>query len=247
MTISINLTADSSGNGVDLHGALEDFNNNFSLGSGNHGTFYTGLTDTTTSYGGTHFYAEDQDSSSSYTGGVLASAGDTNFAYDLATHTITGNLDALSFGETLGYNSTFTAHEFTDSSIDISGLDLSDSDTNGVLVDIYTGSTDTLESVFDSEGVEINGSTGADVIGGWAGDDVLTGNAGADTFEFDTSASFGDDTVTDFDDGTDVLDIDFASVTIADDGAGNALITHANGTVTLTGVDFNDLDASDFV
>ncbi|WP_417824846.1 calcium-binding protein [Thalassospira lucentensis] len=247
MTIAINLTADSSGNGVDLHGALEDFNNNFSLGSGNHGTFYTGLADTTASYGGTQFYADDQDGGSSYTGGVLATAGDTNFAYDIQSHTITGNLDELSFGETLGYNSTFTAREFTDSSVDISGLDLSDSDTNGVLVDIYTGSTDTLESVFDSQGVEINGSTGDDVIGGWAGDDVLTGNGGADTFEFDTSADFGDDTVTDFTDGTDLLDIDYASVTVADDGSGNALISHANGTVTLTGVDYTDIDATDFV
>jgi len=247
MAITIDLSVDSSGNGVDLHGVLDDFNDNFALGSGNHGAFYTGLADTTNYYSGSQFYADDQDSNSSYTGGVLASAGDTNFAYDISTHTITGNLDSLSFGETFTYNSSYTGYEFSDSSVDISGLDLSNSDTNGVLVDIYSGSTDTLESVLDSEGVEINGSAGDDVIGGWAGDDVLTGNGGADTFEFDASADFGDDTVTDFTDGTDLLDIDYASVSVADDGSGNALITHANGTITLTGVDYTDIDATDFV
>ncbi|WP_417812964.1 calcium-binding protein [Thalassospira alkalitolerans] len=246
MTITIDLNADTSGNGVDLHAVLEDFDANFALGSSNHGTFYDGLLESSY-YGGTQFLATDLDASSTYTGSVLASAGSTDFAYNISNHTITGNLDSLSFGSTLGLDGAGTQFAFSDSSVDISGLNLSDSQTNDVLVDIYTGDIDALESVLASEGVEINGSTGADVIGGWAGDDVLTGNAGADTFEFDTSASFGDDTVTDFDDGTDVLDIDFASVTIADDGAGNALITHANGTVTLTGVDFNDLDASDFV
>lgn len=246
MTITIDLNADTSGNGVDLHGVIEDFNNNFSLGSGNHGYFFEDG-NYTAAYGGDQYYATDLDSSSSYTGGVLATAGASDFAYDINTHTIGGDLDGFSFGSTLVQTADASAVEFSDSSVDISGLGLSGSDTNEVLVDIYTGSTDGLEAAFASEGVEINGSIGDDVIGGWAGDDVLTGNGGADTFEFDTSASFGDDTVTDFDDGTDVLDIDFASVTIADDGAGNALITHANGTVTLTGVDFTDLDASDFV
>ena len=245
MTITIDLNADSLGNGVDLHGVFDDFNANFSLGSGNHGTFYDGIAPSAT-YGGSQYYVEDLDSSSSYTGGVLATAGSSDFAYDISTHTITGNLDGFSFGDTLGYNSTYTAREFTDSSVDISGLNLSDSDTNGVLVDIYTGSTSTLESVLDS-GVEINGSAGADVIGGWAGDDVLTGNGGADIFEFDSASDFGDDTVTDFTDGTDLIDLDYSEVTVSDDGAGNALITHANGTVTLTGVDYADIDQNDFV
>ena len=60
-------------------------------------------------------------------------------------------------------------------------------------------------------------------------------------------ADFGDDTVTDFTDGTDLIDLDYSEVTVSDDGAGNALITHANGTVTLTGVDYADIDQNDFV
>lgn len=245
MTITIDLNAASSGAGVDLHGVIEDFNNNFSLGSGNHGTFYDGFAPSSY-YGGSQFLATDQDSSSSYTGSVLATAGSSDFAYDINTHTITGNLDKLSFGTTLGVADNGTEFDFTDSPVDISGLNLSNSDTNGVLVDIYSGSTNTLESVLDS-GVEINGSTGDDVIGGWAGDDVLTGNGGADIFEFDSASDFGDDTVTDFTDGTDLIDLDYSEVTVSDDGAGNALITHANGTVTLTGVDYTDIDQNDFV
>lgn len=245
MTITIDLNADPSGNGVNLHGVFEDFNNNFSLGSGNHGQFFDGALPG--GMGGTQYYASDMDSSSSYTGGVLATAGNNAFAYDIQTHTIQGDLDGFSFGGTLAYDSNAGAYEFSDSSVDISDLGLSGGDTNSVLTGIYTGSSDTLEAQFASEGVAINGSTGDDVIGGWAGDDVLTGNGGADTFEFDTSSSFGNDTITDFEDGTDLLDIDYNSVTIGDDGAGNALITHANGTITLTGVDFNDLDQNDFV
>ncbi len=244
MTITIDLNADSSGNGVDLQAVFDDFDANFSLGRGNYGFFIDGLWPA--GLGGTQYYAADNDSSSSYTGAILATAGTTKFDYDIRSHTITGDLDGFSFGSKLSYDSTAGRYHFSDSSVDISGLGLSGSDTNSVLTGIYTGSTSKLESTFD-QGVEINGSTGNDVIGGWAGDDVLTGNAGADTFEFDTSASFGDDTVTDFTHGTDLLEIDYKSVTIGDDGAGNALITHAKGTITLTGVDFNVLDANDFV
>lgn len=245
MAITINLNADSSGNGVNLQGVFDAFNTGFSLGAGNHGSFFNGALPG--GYGGTQYYAADQDSGTAYTGAVLATAGANNFAYDINTHTIVGDLDGFSFGDTLAYNSGTGKYEFSDSSVDISGLGISGSDTNAVLTGIYTGSTATLESKFDSQGVEVNGSTGGDVIGGWAGNDVLTGNGGADTFVFDETTSFGNDTVTDFTDGTDLLDIDYASVSIGDDGAGNALITHANGTVTLTGVNFNDLDATDFV
>ncbi len=245
MTINIDLNADASGNGVDLHGVIEDFNNNFSLGSGNHGSFFEDG-NYTTSFGGDQYYATDLDSSSSYTGGVLATAGANDFAYDISTHTIGGDLDGFSFGSALSQTADGTAVEFTDSSVDISNLGLSGSDTNDVLVDIYTGSTDALESAFASQGVAINGSAGADVIEGWSGDDVLTGNGGADVFEFDASASFGNDTITDFENGSDQIGLNYDDVTISGDSS-HTVITHANGTVTLAGVDFATIDQNDFV
>lgn len=245
MAIMIDLTANSSGNGVDLQGFLEDFDSNFSRGTGNYGSFFGGSSPTEL---GNQFWLEDQDSGSSYTGGIIATAGTGMFEYNMSNHTVEGNLDELSFGSTLGYDSGSGLYEFTDSQVDISGLNLGDSATNTVLAELRNGDIATLEGVFASQGVEINGSTGNDTIGGWAGDDVLTGNGGADTFEFDTSGNFGDDTVTDFTDGTDLLDIDFNSVTVdSANGGADTLITHANGTITLTGVDFNDIDATDFV
>tara|TARA_E500000318_G_scaffold20248_1_gene20858 strand:+ start:3418 stop:4149 length:732 start_codon:yes stop_codon:yes gene_type:complete len=243
MTITIDLNADGSGNGVDFKGMLADFDANFSKGLFNYGEFLNG----NGLFQGEQYYLSDEDSGSSYTGGFLASSNSgTDFSYDISTHEIVGNLDQLSFGETKAQDANGDYY-LSDSSVDISGLALSSSETGTVLTGLFSGDSSELQSVFASEGVEINGSTGDDVIGGWAGDDVLTGNGGADTFEFDTSADFGDDTVTDFTDGTDLLDIDYASVTVADDGSGNALISHANGTVTLTGVDYTDIDATDFV
>ncbi|MFH1805800.1 MAG: calcium-binding protein [Pseudomonadota bacterium] len=244
MAITIDLTADGSGNGVDLQAFLDDFDNNFSSGSGNYGSFFGGASPTEL---GNQFWLEDQNSSSSYTGAFLATTGSGMFEYNMSNHTVAGNLDQISFGSALGYDADTSLFEFTDSQVDISGLNLGDSATNSVLAELRTGDISTLESTFASQGVAINGSSGADVIGGWAGDDALTGNAGDDVFFFDTSANFGDDTVTDFTTGEDLLDIDYNSVTIGDDGNGNALITHINGTITLTGVDFNSLDQTDFV
>jgi Ca2+-binding RTX toxin-like protein len=243
MTIQIDLSADSSGNGVNLQGFLDDFNTNFSAGSGNYGQFRGGAT----ALSGEQFTLDDQDGGSTYTGGFIAETGTGEFNYNFMNHTVVGNLDSVSFGETLSVDGSTGLAQYTDSSVDISGLDLGDADTNDVLADLRAGSTDSLTDIFDTQGVAINGSAGADVIGGWAGNDVLTGNGGADVFEFDASASFGNDTITDFADGSDLIDLDYNDVTIADDGAGNALITHANGTVTLTGVDFADIDQNDFV
>ncbi|MCC9621283.1 calcium-binding protein [Thalassospira sp. MA62] len=244
MAISINLNADGSGNGVDFQSMLDDFDANFSRGSFNYGEFLNG----SGLFEGEQYFLSDQDSGTSYTGGFLASSDSgTDFSYDISTHEIVGELDELSFGETTAQDANGDYY-LTDSSVDISGLDLSSSETGAVLTDMFLGGTSELQSVFASEGVEINGSAGDDVIGGWAGDDVLTGNGGADTFEFDSSSDFGDDVVTDFDDGTDLIGgLDYNDVTITDDGSGNALITHANGTVTLTGVDFADIDQNDFV
>ncbi|RCK53881.1 calcium-binding protein [Thalassospira profundimaris] len=242
MAIQIDLTADSSGNGVDLQAALNDFNTNFSAGSGNYCQFRGGATPFT----GEQFTLDDQDSASSYTGGFIAETGTGEFSYNFMNHTVSGNLDSVSFGETLSVDSSTGLAEYTDSSVDISGLNLGNSDTNDVLADLRGGSTDSLDNIFASQGVAINGSAGADVIEGWSGDDVLTGNGGADVFEFDASASFGDDTITDFENGSDQIGLDYNDVTISGDSS-HTVITHANGTVTLAGVDFATIDQNDFV
>ena len=97
----------------------------------------------------------------------------------------------------------------------------------------------------------IDGGTGHDWIVGGAGDDSLTGGTGADVFVF--GASHGDDTITDFEDGADIIDLSFldgvtqlSDLTIAADG-NDTLITTGQGTIRLEGVSSTDLDASNFV
>ena len=97
------------------------------------------------------------------------------------------------------------------------------------------------------------GGAGADALNGGAGDDTLTGGADADTFVFNDS--FGDDTITDFTDGEDVIDLTamtaitaFADLTIRAEGTDAVidLTSQGGGTIRLEGFDVNDLDADDF-
>ena len=99
----------------------------------------------------------------------------------------------------------------------------------------------------------LNGGRGDDTLIGGGGDDLLTGGAGRDVFAFTLQAGTSADTVTDFRDGVDLLDVSefgFSSasdVAISDEG-GNAVLTFAEGnSVTLNGVSSSLIDDSDFI
>ena len=89
----------------------------------------------------------------------------------------------------------------------------------------------------------------------WAAyDDTITGGAGADNFVFDSN--HGNDVITDFTDGEDLIDLGafstisgFSDLTLTSDENGVTidLTAHDGGTVLLWGVDIDDLDAEDFV
>lgn len=239
MAVQIDLNdSNSDGTGINFQSYLASFDSNFESGLFDFGTFVGGGI-----FDGTQYYMSDSDTDQAYIAG-----GDLEYDF-FGGHVLKGDIDSVQFGDNVSESGGSASLAATD--IDISNLGITGStntdDTHLVLNGLRNGDSTALRNYLDTQSVEIEGSSGADVIGGFSQNDVLTGNGGADTFEFDTSSSFGNDTVTDFEDGTDLLDIDYASVTIGDDGAGNALITHTNGTVTLTGVDFNDLDATDFV
>ncbi|MGH1575158.1 M10 family metallopeptidase C-terminal domain-containing protein [Methylobacterium sp. P31] len=95
------------------------------------------------------------------------------------------------------------------------------------------------------------GQSGDDVLIG-RHNDTLTGNAGHDTFVF--NPSFGNETVTDFKPGTDVVQFDHSLFANFDAvyahaqqvGADTVIIYDANDTVTLKGVVLANLHASDF-
>ena len=98
----------------------------------------------------------------------------------------------------------------------------------------------------------LKGGGGDDRIDGGRGDDRLTGQGGEDAFVF--TSGFGEDVITDFRDGVDLLDFAghngvsvFGDLTIAQSGA-NAVITDGlGGQITLLRVDANDLQEDDFL
>ena len=101
------------------------------------------------------------------------------------------------------------------------------------------------------------GGAGNDRLDGGFGNDFLTGNDGNDLFVFGRqfdSSNFGDDTVTDFDDGVDMIDLSentaintYDQLTINQDGT-DAVINDMNGnSITLIGVDKSLLSSDDFL
>lgn len=96
------------------------------------------------------------------------------------------------------------------------------------------------------------GGAGMDVLRGDAGNDMLYGGSEADRFVFDDG--FGRDTIFDFQDGTDVIDLrkyaglaDFADLTIRANADGFAVIDLGSDEITLAGIGTGSLDASDFL
>ncbi len=117
----------------------------------------------------------------------------------------------------------------------------------------------------------LTGGAGDDVIRGGQGDDVITGGTGDDTLYGDGMAGDatgsdadtfvytqggGNDTIVDFTDGEDKIDIsDFTEITGFDDinahqDGGDVVIDfsdYGGGTITLENFNLNDLDANDFL
>ncbi|MEY8841152.1 calcium-binding protein, partial [Cribrihabitans sp. XS_ASV171] len=95
----------------------------------------------------------------------------------------------------------------------------------------------------------INGMWDDDRISGNKGDDTLRGGLGQDVFNF--WLDNGNDTITDFTDGTDTIrfiiaGLNFGGLTISNP-VGGALIDYGSGTIRLEGVDATVLDVSDFL
>ncbi|MEM7545685.1 MAG: calcium-binding protein [Pseudomonadota bacterium] len=95
---------------------------------------------------------------------------------------------------------------------------------------------------------KVKGGGGSDTIIGGAGDDTLTGGGGPDVFVF--GRNDGSDTIRDFVVGVD--DIEFngsatnSDLSITDDG-NDAIITFADTTIRLLGVDSQDINVLDFL
>ena len=119
--------------------------------------------------------------------------------------------------------------------------------------DILAGHEDDDE-LYGSEGDDsLDGGSGDDELDGGTGDDTMWGGTGHDKFVFE--ARHGNDTIEDFTDGEDAIDLTeltgvsgFADLTITADGndAVINLVSHGGGTIRLEDFEVADLDASDF-
>ncbi|MBU1213177.1 MAG: VCBS domain-containing protein [Alphaproteobacteria bacterium] len=150
------------------------------------------------------------------------------------------------------------------STITLLGLGSGDIDSSHFQIDNFAfnniSGTDGPETILGTEGDDyiegfagndtIDGLGGSDLILGGAGDDLITGGSGIDSFIF--LGSDGDDTITDFTIGEDVLVFEdtvgvfsLADVVLSNDINGNAVVDYGTGTITLLGIDSADLTDSE--
>lgn len=130
--------------------------------------------------------------------------------------------------------------------------------TNGVVSQL---ADDTFVFASNAEIQNLIGTAGAntlaggnanDTLNGAGGNDQLTGGAGLDLFV--ASADNGDDTIMDFDDGSDLIDFSaltgtvdsFDDLTITQAGA-NSVVSFDGGSFTINGVQTDTLTFNDFI
>ena len=104
----------------------------------------------------------------------------------------------------------------------------------------------------NAHGNRLWGGAGADTLIGGVGADVLTGGAGDDLFRF--ASGDGADTIADFADGEDRIDLSghtgitgFSDLTIRQSSGGVVIDLGGGDQITLSGVTVSELDASDFL
>ena len=152
------------------------------------------------------------------------------------------------------------ALDFDDLTITVDGNDAVIDTGEGeiTLSGVSTSDLDAANFVFSTTGGSgndtIDGGAGDDIIDGGAGDDSLTGGADADTFVF--QAGHGNDTIADFTDGEDIIDVSSLGITgisslTFSTNADNDLVINTgegNGTIVLEGVtDLATLTGEDFI
>ena len=132
----------------------------------------------------------------------------------------------------------------------------SDGAVTGARIDLseWGGGTVTLMGVAPTDLTEDMFILDDNPVAELAGDDIMTGGEGADTFVF--AGAHGNDTITDFTDGEDLIDLsafaniakfgDLAATQVGDDVRID-LSDHGGGTITLQDFTLGDLDETDFV
>lgn len=122
--------------------------------------------------------------------------------------------------------------------------------TNEAKGDTYSG----IENLFGSAfGDKLTGNTGENKLTGYKGNDTLTGGSGADIFVF--AAGYGRDTITDFKNNEDNIDLQSYNFSSVSSVLSKAVTVGDNVEIRLTSTDVivlknfvkSSLDASDFI
>ena len=200
--------------------------------------------------GATGFITQDEESSGVIDVSSIWGDADTHaYLLDAQVHKATGDPATVEQGQLL----LMTIDDVHDGG---NGDDVLNGDAAANTISGFNGN-DTIrggsnaDTLFGNNGNDVlDGMTGNDVLVGGRGDDLLTGGAGSDTFDYSRledgkKAPLGNDTITDFTHGQDVILLSggvwFKGETHGDfngDLVGDTRITlTSGGTITLLGVD----------
>jgi serralysin len=187
ITISVNSSA-----GVNInYGAsnyLDTVNDNFDSATGRFGFFNSSFVNAS-QYGLATNDGADADTTIDDGNAFIAGG---NMTYNLATNTLSGSIDTLTFGNDLngvttvpGSGVTTTSMSmgtsaFTITSLGITGTTQTDN-THNILYNLMNGNENPLEAYLASNSVLFQGNNGNDAFQGGSLADTLNGNAGADT------------------------------------------------------------------
>jgi len=160
------------------------------------------------------------------------------------------NVDGSQFGDDLAGDSMDNAIRGLAGDDTITGGDGNDTLNGAAGVDDLSGGLGDDLLVGGNANDTLMGGDGNDTLNGGAGDDQLTGGLGADSFYFGRP-DFGSDTITDFVDGTDIMDfvdsgLAFADLTISFGAVNTVVSVTSDPTIQITlenitsGIDSND-------
>jgi hypothetical protein len=161
--------------------------------------------------------------------------GGNSIDYDFNTHIVGGDLDAISFGYGVTYNSGTDSFPLSQLDLRISGLGFvnqtgAGSTVEALLNDGRIASITNLSNLLAANAIVFAGSTGADLFTGYAHNDTMTGGGGNDAL----NGANGTDTA--------VYSGNKADYTISSNGSSWTITDNRGGTPdgfdTLTGVEF---------
>ena len=130
------------------------------------------------------------------------------------------------------------------------GADNNGAIDNGSSYVVYGFSTSSNTKMGTTGNDTMTGSANDERFIGRSGDDTITTGAGSDVLVFDST--WGDDTVTDFEDGIDMFDmrdsdLNFSDLTITQSGSDTLIEDGSGNSITLTGITSTDITADDFI